>query len=76
MLSYNNNYQKYQTNNLVNHRQKQVDNIPGPSFEDLDPCLLFVVKSVCKIRIDTNKGSFGGSGFFLKFLINGKFYYW
>ena len=31
---------------------------------------------MCKIRIDTNYGSFGGSGFFLKFLINGKFYYW
>ena len=57
-------------------RQPQVDNVPGPNFEILDPCLLNVAKSVCKIRIDTNNGSFGGSGFFLKFLINGKFYHW
>ena len=57
-------------------RQPQVDNVPGPNFEDLDPCLLNVAKSVCKIRIDTNHGSFVGSGFFLKFLINGKFYNW
>ena len=69
-------YQPYQVYNRVNYRQKQVDNIPGPNFEILDPNLLNVSKSVCKIRIDTNQGSFGGSGFFLKFLINGKFYYW
>ena len=54
----------------------QVDNIPGPNFEILDPILLNVAKSVCKIRIDTNNGFFGGSGFFLKFLINGNFFYW
>ena len=81
MLGYNNyqnyqHYQNYQTYNIVNQRQMQVDNIPGPNFEILDPCLLIVAKSVCKIRIDTSYGSFGGSGFFLKFLINGKFYYW
>ena len=75
---YNNyqNYQAYQPYNIINYRQQQVDNVPGPNFEILDPCLLNVSKSVCKIRIDTILGSFGGSGFFLKFLINGKFYYW
>ena len=64
------NYQPYQAYNVVNQRQMQVENVPGPNFEILDPCLLIVAKSVCKIRIDTNNGSFGGSGFFLKFLIN------
>ena len=75
---YNNfqNYQAFKVYNKINYRQPQVDNIPGPNFEYLDPCLLDVSKSVCKLRIDTNKGSFGGSGFFLKFLINGKFYFW
>ena len=74
-----NNYQPYQniqTFEAINHRQPQVDNIPGPNFEIHDPIFLNVSKSICKIRIDTNFGSFGGSGFFLKFLINGKFYYW
>ena len=73
--------QKYQTSqnyqaHLNYSRQPQVDNVPGPNFEILDPCLLNVAKSVCKIRIDTNHGSFCGSGFFLKFLINRKFYHW
>ena len=75
---YNNN--QHQQNNqpykIINYRQPQVDNIPGPNFENPDPSFLNVSKSICKIRIDTNLGSFGGSGFFLKFLINGKFYYW
>ena len=84
------NYQVYQnyrssqsnqtSNNYQTHlnysRQPQVDNVPGPNFEDLDPILLNVFKSVCKIRIDTNNGSFGGSGFLLKSLINGQFYKW
>ncbi len=67
--------QNYQAH-LNYSRQPQVDNVPGPNFEILDPCLLNVAKSVCKIKIDTNHGSFGGSGFFLKFLINGQFYHW
>ena len=67
--------QNYQTH-LNYSRQPQVDNVPGLPFEDLDPCLLNVAKSVCKIRIDTNYGSFVGSGFFLKFLINGQFFNW
>ena len=76
--SYNNyqNFQDYKGHNKINYREPQVDNIPGPNFEYPDLCLLNVSKSVCKLRIDTNHGSFGGSGFFLKFLINGKLYFW
>ena len=70
------NYQVQQTYKIINYSQQQVDNLPGPNFEILDPYLLTVAKSVCKIRIDTYNGSFGGSGFFLKILINGKFFYW
>ena len=63
------NYKPYPTYKIINYRQLQVDNIPGPNFENPDPYLLDVAKSVCKIKIDTNHASFGGSGFFLKFLI-------
>ena len=58
------------------YKEQQVDNIPGPSFEILDPVLLNVSKSVCKIRIDTINGFLAGSGFFLRFWVNGRFYYW
>ena len=70
------NYQPYQPYKVINYRQPQVDEVSGPPFEIPDPIFLTVSKSVCKIRIDTNHGSFGGSGFFLKFLVNGIFYKW
>ena len=61
--------QTYQVNQT--YRQLQSDEVPGPNFENPDPCLLEVAKSVCKIRIDTNNGTYiSGTGFFLKFLIN------
>ena len=69
---YNNkqNYQAYQIYNVINYRQPQVDNIPGPNFEPLDTCLLEVSKSVCKLQIYIDGCDCWGSGFFLKFLIN------
>ena len=70
------NQKQYSAYNMVKFRQPQVINVPGPDFEIPDPSFLKVSKSICKIRIDTDYGSFGGSGFFLKILINGKFYYW
>ena len=45
-------------------RETQVTEIPGPIFENLDPYLLNVAKSVCKIRIDTYDRVYIGSGFF------------
>ena len=44
--------------------------------DNIDPSFLNIVKSICKIRIDTNHGYLSGKGFFLKFLIKEKFYYW
>ena len=69
------NYQVAQpTNKIINYRELQTDEVSGPSFENPDPILLEVAKSVCKIRILTNKGTYiSGTGFFLRFLINGKF---
>ena len=64
------NYQPQPTYKINNYRQQEVDNIPGPNFEILDTALLNVAKSLCKIKIETNKGFFFGSGFFLKLLIN------
>ena len=70
-------YQIQPTYKIINYRQLQSDEVPGPNFENPDPCLLRVAKSVCKIKIDTNNGTYiSGTGFFLRFLINGKFYYW
>ena len=67
--------QNYKVNQT--YRQLQSDEVPGPNFENPDPCLLEVAKSVCKIRIDTNNGTYiCGTGFFLKFLINERFYHW
>ena len=71
------NYQAKQSYKIINYRQPQSDEVPGPNFENPDPYLLEVSKSVCKIRIDTNNGTYiSGTGFFLRILINGKFYYW
>ena len=51
--------------------------MPGEPFENPDPILLEVAKSVCKIKIYTNKGTYiSGTGFFLKFFINKKLYHW
>ena len=62
--------------NIITYRIPQVAPI-GAKYENPDPNLLNVAKSVCKIIISTNNGYFlSGTGFFLKFMINGKFFYW
>ena len=74
MLSHSyNNYQSYPVN-ISNFRQPQVLIVECSNL--LDTCLSAVIKSVCKLNINTNNAFISASGFFLKFLINGKFYYW
>ena len=46
-------------------------------FLKVGACFLEVSKSVIKIKIFINSGVYlSGTGFFLRFLINGKFFYW
>ena len=58
------NYHVHPNYKIITSRQDEVDNMEGPKIENLDTCLLTVSKSICKIKIDKNKGFSAGSGFF------------
>ena len=43
--------------------------------EEIDPNILKISKSICKIKIETKSGIISGSGFFLKFYIDQELFY-
>ena len=46
--------------------------VVGSKFEELDTCLMDVSKSVCKLKIEVNKEIYYGTGFLLRYPIDGK----
>ena len=63
---------------LTNDKKKERRDegfISGSKFEELDTCLMDVSKSVCKLKIELNSEIKYGTGFFLRYPIDGKYIY-
>ena len=55
-------------------RRRNEGVVLGSKFEELDTCLTDVSKSVCKLRIEANSEIKYGTGFLLRYPINGKYF--
>jgi len=58
-----------------NDRIKECIIQPSLTFEKIDPYLSNVLKSICKIKIETILGTIIGTGFLLKFYIDQEIFY-
>ena len=50
--------------------------IPVSDFEEIDQHITKVSKSICKIEIETSKGTKKGTGFLMKFLISSEMFFY